>query len=137
MSEIFKCPECDSNSIKFRFKVNHKNIVYADVNEEIQCANCYMDIPAKLFIVDGNTNIEDNKKIWIYLYKPEHIKNAAKCSKCDLYYWEIEKKLASKKISSPDIFYQTYDTKGSGGKMVCRLCDPKAFNNNNKEKKIK
>jgi len=129
MNEIFKCPECDSNSIKCRFKVNHKNNVYADVTEEIQCANCYMDIPANLFIVDEDTNIEDNQKIWKTLYKPEHIKNAAQCSKCYLYYWEIEKQLVSQNVTSPDIFYQTYDTKGSGGKMVCRLCDPEAFNN--------
>ena len=129
MNEIFQCPECNSNSIKCRFKVNHKNNVYADVTEEIQCANCYMDIPANLFIVDENTNIEDNQKIWNSLYKPEHIKNAAQCSKCYLYYWEIEKLLVSQNVTSPDIFYQTYDTKGSGGKMVCRLCDPEAFNN--------
>ena len=129
MNEIFKCPECDSNSIKCRFKVNHKNNVYAEVTEEIQCASCYMDIPANLFIVDENTNIEDNQKIWKTLYKPEHIKNAAQCSKCYLYYWEIEKILVRQNVTSTDIFYQTYDTKGSGGKMVCRLCDPEAFNN--------
>ena len=129
MNEIFKCPECNSNTIKSRFKVNHKNNVYADVTEEIQCANCYMDIPANLFIVDENTNIEDNQKIWKTLYKPEHIKNVAQCSKCYLYYWEIEKQLVSQNVTSSDIFYQTYDTKGSGGKMVCRLCDPEAFNN--------
>ena len=28
---------------------------------------------------------------------------------------------------SSDIFYQAYDTKGSGGNMICRLCDPLAF----------
>lgn len=129
MNEIFKCPECDSNSIKCRFKVNHKNNVYAEVTEEIQCASCYMDIPANLFIVDEDTSIEDNQKIWKTLYKPEHIKNAAQCSKCYLYYWEIEKILVRQNVTSTDIFYQTYDTKGSGGKMVCRLCDPEAFNN--------
>ena len=82
MNEIFKCPECDSNSIKFRFKVNHKNNVYAEVTEEIQCASCYMDIPANLFIVDEDTSIEDNQKIWKTLYKPEHIKNAEECPIC-------------------------------------------------------
>ena len=33
-------------------------------------------------------------------------------------------------IVSPDIFYQTFDTKGGGGKMICKLCDPSAFSNN-------
>ena len=98
--EIFSCPECTSDTIKFRFKVNYKNDVYADVTEEIQCANCFMDVPANLFIVNENTNIDDNKKIWKSFYKPEHIKQAAQCSKCDLYYWEIEKKLFSKNITS-------------------------------------
>ena len=73
---------------------------------------------------------EDNKKIWLSFYKPEHLNTAAKCSKCKLYYWQIEKQLSDINITSPDIFYQTYDTKGSGGKMVCRLCDPEAFKNN-------
>ena len=130
MKETFKCPECESNSIKYRFKVDYKNKVYAGVTEEIQCANCYMDIPANLFIVDKYTNIQDNKKMWKAVYKPEHIKKAAQCSKCDSFYWEIEKKLAVKKINALDIFYQSYDTKGSGGKMICRLCDPGAFKNN-------
>jgi hypothetical protein len=89
-----------------------------------------MDVPANLFIVNENTNIGDNKKIWKSFYKPEHIKQAAQCSKCDLYYWEIEKKLFNKNITSSDIFYQAYDTKGSGGNMICRLCDPEAFKNN-------
>ncbi|MDC6448390.1 hypothetical protein PQZ42_04855, partial [Alphaproteobacteria bacterium] len=73
------------------------------------------------------TNIQDNKKMWNAVYKPEHIKRAAQCSKCELYYWVIEKKLFKKNITSSDIFYQAYDTKGSGGNMICRLCDPLAF----------
>ncbi len=129
--DIYKCPECESESIRFKFKVVNKDInsAYANVTEEIQCAECFMDIPANVFIINNENNIEDNKKIWESFYRPEHIKKAAQCSKCNLYYWEIEKKLANKNISSSDIFYQTYDTKGSGGKMVCRLCDPLAFNN--------
>ena len=128
----YKCPECESESIRFKFKVINKNIssAYANVTEEIQCAECFMDIPANVFIVNHENNIEDNKKIWESFYRPEHIKKAARCSKCYLYYWEIEKKLSNKNIISNDIFYQTYDTKGSGGKMVCRICDPEAFNNN-------
>ena len=130
----YKCPECESESIRFKFKVinNDINSAYANVTEEIQCAKCFMDIPANVFIINHESNIEDNKKIWESFYRPEHIKKAAQCSECDLYYWDIEKKLLNKNIISTDIFYQTYDTKGSGGKMVCRLCDPEAFNNNKK-----
>ena len=91
-----------------------------------------MDIPANVFIINDESNIEDNKKIWEYFYRPEHIKKAAQCSKCDLYYWDIEKKLTNKNILSSDIFYQCFDSKGSGGKMICRLCDPEAFLNNEK-----
>ena len=130
MTEIYKCPECESDKIKFRFKVNYTTDVYVGVTEEIQCANCFMDIPANVFIFKNNDDIEDNKKIWESFYKPEHVKNAAQCSKCNLYYWQIEKKLFDMNFTSPDIFYQTYDTKGSGGKMICRLCDPEAFKNN-------
>jgi len=130
--EKFQCPECESKNIRFRFKVNtkDKNNAYANVSEEIQCADCFMDIPANVFIFKNIDDIKDNKKIWESFYKPEHVKNAAQCSKCNLYYWQIEKKLFEINIISPDIFYQTYDTKGSGGKMICRLCDPEAFKNN-------
>jgi hypothetical protein len=130
MTEIYKCPECESDKIKFRFKVNYTTDVYAGVTEEIQCANCFMDIPSNLFIIDKNTNIQDNRKMWNAVYKPKHIKRAAQCSKCELYYWEIEKKLFKKNITSSDIFYQAYDTKSSGGNMICRLCDPEAFKKN-------
>ena len=49
--EKFQCPECESKNIRFRFKVNKKdkNNAYANVSEEIQCANCFMDIGSKLF----------------------------------------------------------------------------------------
>ena len=91
--EKYQCPECESKNIRFKFKVNNrnKNDAYSHVTEEIQCAECFMDIPANIFLIDKNTNIEDNKKIWKSFYKPEHLRKAAKCSKCDLYYWEIEK----------------------------------------------
>ena len=130
--EKYQCPECESKTIRFKFKVNNKNKndAYTDVTEEIQCAKCFMDIPSNIFIIDKNTNIEDNKKIWKSFYRPVHLENAAKCLKCDLYYWEIEKELVNKNIISSDIFYQTFDTKGGGGKMICRLCDPNAFINN-------
>ena len=130
--ERLQCPECESKNIRFRFKVNtkEKNNAYANVTEEMQCASCFMDIPANVFIYNTDDEIEDNKKIWQSFYKPEHLKVAAQCSKCSQYYWQIEKQLFDINITSPDIFYQTYDTKGSGGKMVCRLCDPEAFKNN-------
>ena len=130
--EKLQCPECESTKIRFRFKVNtkEKNNAYANVTEEIQCASCFMDIPANVFIYNTDDEIEDNKKIWQSFYKPEHLKVAAQCSKCSQYYWQIEKQLSNINITSSDIFYQTYDTKGSGGKMVCRLCDPEAFKNN-------
>ena len=130
----YRCPECESETIRFRFKVTpkDKNNAYANVTEEIQCARCFMDIPSNVFIFKKDQDIEDNKKIWQSFYKPEHLKLAAKCSKCNLYYWEIEKKLFEINITSPDIFYQTYDTKDSDGKMVCRLCDPETFKNNKK-----
>ena len=128
----FKCPECEAETIRFRFKVTHKgkNNAYANVTEEIQCSKCFMDIPSNVFIIENHSNLDENKKIWQSYYKPEHLKVAAKCSKCNLYYWEIEKKLSKLNISTADIFYQSYDTKGCGGKMICRLCDPKSFNKN-------
>ena len=130
--EKLQCPECESTKIRFRLKVNtkEKNNAYANVTEEMQCASCFMDIPANVFIYNTDDEIEDNKKIWQSFYKPEHLKVAAQCSKCSQYYWQIEKQLSDMNITSPDIFYQTYDTKGSGGKKVCRLCDPEAFKNN-------
>ena len=125
----FQCPECESKNIKFKFKVNRKdkNNAYANVTEEIQCGSCFMDIPANVFIFQNDADIENNKKIWNSFYKPEHLKVAAQCSKCNLYYWEIEKKLANMNINTQDIFYQSYDINAEGGKMICRLCDPKSF----------
>ena len=86
----------ESESIRFKFKVNNndKSSVYADVTEEIQCAKCFMDIPSNVFIIEDKSNLEDNKRIWQSFYKPEHLKVAAKCSKCNLYYWEIETQLS-------------------------------------------
>ena len=128
----YSCPECESNTIRYKFKVKNDdpNSAYANVTEEIQCAKCYMDIPANIFVINDDYNIEENKTIWKSFYKPEHIKKAAQCSKCNLFYWDIEKQLSLKNIVSPDIFYQTFDTKGGGGKMICKLCDPSAFSNN-------
>ena len=37
--EKYQCPECESETIRFKFKVknNDKNSAYANVIEEIQC----------------------------------------------------------------------------------------------------
>ena len=130
--EKFKCPECGSETVRFKFKVKNKdeNSAYANVTEEMQCSTCFMDIPANVFVINKSSNIEENKTIWHSFYKPEHIKKAAQCSKCNLYYWDIERQLSVKNIISSDIFYQTFNSKGGGGKMICRLCDPNAFINN-------
>ena len=82
--EKFQCPECDSKNIRFRFKVNtkEKNNAYANVSEEIQCGNCFMDIPSNLFLINNENNPKDVNIRWNTIYKPEHLKNAAKCSKC-------------------------------------------------------
>jgi len=93
--EKYQCPECESETIRFKFKVknNDKNSAYANVIEEIQCATCFMDIPANVFVINKDSNIEENKTIWNSFYKPEHIRKAAQCSKCTLYYWDIEREL--------------------------------------------
>ena len=66
LKEKYQCPECESEAIRFKFKVSNsdKNSAYANVTEEIQCANCFMDIPANVFIVNKESNIEENKTIW-------------------------------------------------------------------------
>ena len=44
--------------------LREKNNAYANVTEEMQCASCFMDIPANVFIYNTDDEIEDNKKIW-------------------------------------------------------------------------
>ena len=128
MINSFTCPECESTEIKSITKTNNKNLngPYKNVNEEIQCANCFIDIPSNLSLNITSTK-KEVKKLWIEIYKPEHLKLAAKCSKCELYYWEIEKKLTIKNSNDGNIFYQSYNVEGGGGKLVCKLCDPKSF----------
>ena len=53
--------------------------------------------------------LQEFKKLWIEKYKPEHIKHAAKCSKCYRSYWEIEKYLFDNNVTKKDIFYQIYN----------------------------
>ena len=63
LQEKYQCPECESETIRFKFKVknNDKNSAYANVIEEIQCATCFMDIPANVFVINKDSNIEENK----------------------------------------------------------------------------
>ena len=129
MSEKFNCPECGSNNIKLKFKTNKNtnNYVYSNIDEEIQCGSCFYDIPSILGLENFQISIEEQRNDWINIFKPEHLKLAAKCSKCDQYYWEIEIKLEEKDLNTGDIFYQSYNVDGTGGKLVCKLCDPKSF----------
>ena len=57
--EKYQCPECESKNIRFKFKVNNKNKnkndPYSHVTEEIQCAECFMDIPPYFAIVSYMT----------------------------------------------------------------------------------
>ena len=57
--EKYKCPECESEAIRFKFKVknNDKNSAYANVTEEIQCASCFIDIPANVFVINEDSQV--------------------------------------------------------------------------------
>ncbi len=129
MINNFICPECGSTKIKSIMKTNNVNVngPYSKVNEEIQCGNCFMDIPTNLFSISNENNPKDINISWNKIYKPEHLKNAAKCSKCSLFYWEIEQYLNKNKIEGTDIFYQSYNIHGDGGNLVCKICDPNSF----------
>ncbi len=75
--EKIQCPECESKNVRFRFKVNskEKNNAYANVTEEMQCASCFMDIPANVFIYNTDNEIEDNKKIWAIILQTRAFKS--------------------------------------------------------------
>ena len=125
----FNCPNC--SSIKYIAKTSSgKKYIkgpYKNVDTEIQCGECFMDIPS--ILCENILEFEKEKisKIWIDIYKPFHKLEAAKCSKCLRYYWEIEKYLFTNNIQSKDIFYQTYSPKKEIGNLVCKICDPSAF----------
>ena len=125
----FLCPNCNSNTHLSKHSLGKKftDGPYKLVNFEIQCSECFMDIPSNLSENIKNENISDVKKLWFDKYKPEHLKQAAKCSKCNRYYWEIEKHLFENNIASKDIFYQNYSPHKRGGRLVCKICDPNAF----------
>ena len=125
----FICPNCNSNNYigKTTSGKKYTEGPYSNVKTEIQCGNCFMDIPSNLC----ENILEDDKdkisKTWIEIYKPFHKLDAAKCSKCHRYYWEIEKFLFEKEIASKDIFYQNYNPQKGGGDLICKICDPSAF----------
>ena len=125
----FNCPNCYSNKYKSKTTIGKKynDGPYKDVVSEIQCSRCFMDIPSNLSENINKKFLDDYRKLWNDVYKPIHKLDAAKCSKCYRYYWEIEKFLFKNKISSNDIFYQTYNPKKNIGDLVCKICDPEAF----------
>ena len=53
----FVCPECGSKNLKSRMKIYNipTTGLYSKVNEEIQCGECFMDIPAQLTTKSNKT----------------------------------------------------------------------------------
>ena len=128
----FFCPNCSSDKYigKTTIGKNYKDEPYKNVTSEIQCAKCFMDIPS---IISENISPDKQNeisKLWNEIYKPSHKENAAQCSKCFRYYWEIEKYLFENNISTKDSFYQTYNPKKSLGDLICKICDPSSFKSN-------
>ena len=125
----YLCPNCGSNDYLSKHSIGKKftEPPYSNVYFEIQCAECFIDIPNNLC---ENINPKDAnlvKKSWYEEYKPAHLKHAPRCSKCSRFYWEIEKYCSENKIDSKDIFYQTYNPQIGVGNLVCKICDPTAF----------
>ena len=85
-----------------------------------------MDIPGHLGEKLNNISIEEAKNEWINKYKPEHLKEAEKCSICNLYYYEIEKKLELDLDKDKNIFMQK-STQTSSSYLICRMCEPDNF----------
>ena len=125
----FFCPNCNSNNYVGKTTSGKKYTEgpYKNVETEIQCSDCFMDIPSNLCENILQDDKEKLSQIWKDLYKPFHKLDAAKCSKCHRYYWEIEKYLFESNITSKDIFYQTYNPQIGGGNLICKICDPSAF----------
>ena len=124
----FSCPECGSDKIKenFNYKSKVGNDLYSSVLHEIQCGSCYLDIPGHLGNRLNDISIDEAKNEWINVYKPEHLKDAPKCSKCNLYYYEIEKKLDLISDKNINIFMQKF-TQNSNPDLICRICEPDNF----------
>ena len=124
----FNCPECGSNKIKENFYYKKKSGVdlYSSVLHEIQCGSCFMDIPGHLGERLNDISISEAKNKWINVYKPEHLKSAAKCNICNLYYYEIEKKLNFHFKKNINIFMQRFTESGSPD-LICIICEPDNF----------
>ena len=125
----FLCPNCGSKDFLSKHSIGktHKEGPYVNVKYEIQCSKCFMDIPSNLCENINFNKINDVKKLWIEDYKPIHLNEAAKCSKCLRKYWDIEKYLFLNNESTKDIFYQTFNSNKDIGDLICKICDPTAF----------
>ena len=125
----FNCPECESEIVKenFHYKSKPGNSLYSSVLHEIQCGSCFMDIPGHLGERLNDISIAEAKNDWLRKYKPEHIKDAARCSICNLYYFEIEKKLEINLEKNKNIFIQKFTQIGNPN-LICRICEPENFN---------
>jgi len=124
----FCCPECESVKVKenFHYKNKSGNNLYSAVLHEIQCNSCFMDIPGHLGERHNNISFKKAKNEWVSKYKPEHLKDAAKCSICNLYYYEIEKKLNLDSHKNKNIFMQRF-TQTDKPDLICRICEPDNF----------
>ena len=125
----FLCPNCGSKDSLSKHSIGkkYKEGPYINVKYEIQCSECFMDIPSNLCENINFNKINDVKKLWIEDYKPIHINEAAKCSKCLRKYWDIEKYLFLNNESTKDIFYQIFSSNKDIGDLICKICDPNAF----------
>ena len=125
----FLCPNCGSKDFLSKHSIGktHKEGPYINVKYEIQCSECFMDIPSNLCENINFNKINDVKKLWIEDYKPIHLNEAAKCSKCLRKYWDIEKYLFLNNQSTKDIFYQIFSSNKEIGDLICKICDPTAF----------
>jgi len=85
-----------------------------------------MDIPSHLGERHKNISFEKAEKEWKNKYKPEHLKEAAKCSVCNLYYYEIEKKIELGENKNKNIFMQKF-TQAGNPDLICRICEPDSF----------
>ena len=124
----FNCPECGSNKVKEKFYYKSKtgNNLYSTVLHEIQCGSCFMDIPGHLGERLNKISIKEAKNDWLNKYKPEHLIDAAKCSICNLYYYEIERKLKLDFKKNKNIFMQKFTQIGIPD-LICRICEPDSF----------
>ena len=124
----FKCPECNSDKVKehFHYKSKSGDSLYSKVLHEIQCGSCFMDIPGHLALKHNHISIQKTKEEWKYVYKPQHLKEAPKCSICDLYYYEVEKKLEKNQDKNRNIFLQKFTQTGNSD-LICIICEPSSF----------